>query len=111
MPGEAVSVAFRGQTARTVTDPLGRWEVWLQPLSAGPAAAMTIQGLNTITIADVLVGDVWIGSGQSNMQWAVRQSDNAEAEIAVSHLPADPAVLCPPENIRRAPWRTSTPDG
>ena len=35
-PGEAVSVAFRGQTAQTVTDPLGRWEVWLQPLTPGP---------------------------------------------------------------------------
>ena len=35
-PGEAVTVAFRGQTAQTVTDPLGRWEVWLQPLTPGP---------------------------------------------------------------------------
>ncbi len=35
-PGKAVSVAFRGQTAQTVTDPLGRWEVWLQPLTPGP---------------------------------------------------------------------------
>lgn len=86
-PGEAVSVLFRGQTARAVTDPLGRWEVWLQPLTGGPAAAMTIQGTNTITIADVLVGDVWIGSGQSNMQWPVRQSDNADAEIASANFP------------------------
>lgn len=86
-PGEPVSVLFRGQTVRTVADPLGRWEVWLQPLTIGPAAAMTIQGTNTITIADVLVGDVWIGSGQSNMQWAVRQSDNPDAEIAAANLP------------------------
>ena len=86
-PGEAVSVLFRGQTARTVGDPLGRWEVWLQPLTSGPAATMTIQGTNTITIADVLVGDVWIGSGQSNMQWAVRQSDNPDAEIASANFP------------------------
>ena len=86
-PGEAVSVAFRGRTAQTVTDPLGRWEVWLQPLSPGPAAEMTITGANTITIADVLVGDVWIGSGQSNMQWAVRQADNADAEIASAKFP------------------------
>ena len=86
-PGEAVSVLFRGQTARTVSDPLGRWEVWLQPLTSGPAATMTIQGTNTITIADVLVGDVWIGSGQSNMQWAVRQSDNPDAEIASANFP------------------------
>ena len=87
LPGEAVSVAFRGQTVRTVTGALGQWEVWLQPLAPGPAAAMTISGANTITVADVLVGDVWIGSGQSNMQWAVRQSDNAEAEIAAAKFP------------------------
>lgn len=86
-PGEAVSVTFRGQTVRTVTDALGRWEVWLQPLGLGSAAEMIIRGNNTITIADVLVGDVWIGSGQSNMQWAVRQADNADAEIAAAALP------------------------
>jgi len=86
-PGEAVSVAFRGQTVKTVADPLGRWEVWLQPLTPGPAAEMTITGVNTITVADVLVGDVWVGSGQSNMQWAVRQADNADAEIASAKFP------------------------
>src|SRR5262245_30929904 len=86
-PGEAVSVAFRGQTVQTVTDATGRWEAWLKPLTGGPPAAMTIQGANTITIADVLVGDVWIGSGQSNMQWAVWQSDNADAEIAAAKFP------------------------
>jgi len=87
LPAEAVTVSFRGQTARAVTDPTGRWEVWLTPLGGGPPASMTIQGTNTITIADVLVGDVWIGSGQSNMQWAVWQSDNADAEIASAKFP------------------------
>jgi sialate O-acetylesterase len=86
-PGEAVTVTFRGQTAQTVTDPNGRWEVWLKPLTLGPAADMTIAGMNTVTITDVLVGDVWIGSGQSNMQWAVRQADNADAEIAAAKFP------------------------
>ena len=119
-PGEAVSVTFRGQTAQTVTDTLGRWEVWLQPLDAGPAAEMTIRGTNTITIADVLVGDVWVGSGQSNMQWAVRQSDNADAEIAAAtfpqirlfYVPRKPSpvpvedvdakwVVCSPETVER----------
>ena len=117
-PGEAVSVTFGGQTSRATTDPLGRWEAWLPPLTPGPASNMTIQGTNTITITDVLVGDVWVGSGQSNMQWAVRQSDNADAEIAAAscsdirlfYVPRKPApapvddvdarwVVCSPETI------------
>jgi sialate O-acetylesterase len=118
-PGETVSVAFRGQTARTAADPVGRWEVWLDPLTPGPAADMIVQAANTITVSDVLVGDVWIGSGQSNMQWAVRQSDNADAEIAgatcprirlfyvprkTSAVPVEDVearwVVCSPESIR-----------
>jgi sialate O-acetylesterase len=118
-PGEAVSVTFRGQTSQTVTDPLGRWEVWLKPLAPGPAAEMTIRGANVITVTDVLVGDVWVGSGQSNMQWAVRQSDNPDAEAAAamhpqirlfyvprkpSNVPVDDVgakwVVCSPESIR-----------
>lgn len=87
VPGEAISVAFRTQTVQTVTDATGRWEVWLKPLNAGPAASMTVQGANTISIADVLVGDVWVGSGQSNMQWAVWQADNADLEIASAKFP------------------------
>jgi sialate O-acetylesterase len=114
-PGEAVSVTFRGQTARTVADALGRWEVWLQPLAPGPAAEMIIRGANTITIADVLVGDVWVGSGQSNMQWAVRQSDNADAEIAAAthsgirlfHVPRKPSAV--PVDDVDAKWVVCSP--
>jgi sialate O-acetylesterase len=86
-PSEAVTVTFRGQTAQTTADAIGRWEAWLAPLVPGAAADMTVKGTNTVTVADVLVGDVWIGSGQSNMQWAVRQSDNAETEIAAAKYP------------------------
>jgi sialate O-acetylesterase len=118
-PDEAVTVSFRGQTVETSADALGRWEAWLRPLSPGPAAEMTVRGTNTITIADVLVGDVWMGSGQSNMQWAVRQSANADAEIAsaqfpeirlfhvprkTSAVPVDDVdarwVVCSPETVR-----------
>src|SRR5258708_2646353 len=67
--GEAVNVSFHGQTADAVADSVGRWEVWLKPMKPAAPAEMTIKGNNTIRVADVLVGDVWIGSGQSNMQW------------------------------------------
>jgi sialate O-acetylesterase len=86
-PGEAVTVTFRGQTVQTVASDIGRWEVWLQPLQPGQPSSMTVKGNNSLTVSDVLVGDVWLGSGQSNMQWAVRQSDNAQAEIAAAKYP------------------------
>jgi sialate O-acetylesterase len=98
-PGEDVRVAFRDQTARTVADALGRWEVWLDPLTPGPATDMTISGANTLTVRDVLVGDVWIGSGQSNMQWTGRQSADADAEIASAN--------CPDIRLFYVPRRTS----
>ena len=86
-PGEAVSVAYRGQTARAVASSWGRWEAGLAPMGLGAAGEMTIRASNTIQIADVLVGDVWVGSGQSNMQFAVRQTNNAEAEMAGATFP------------------------
>jgi sialate O-acetylesterase len=86
-PGEAVSVAFRGQTVRTQADPLGRWFVFFTPSSAGGPFELTVQGNNTIVVRDVLVGEVWIASGQSNMGFTVRQSDSAQQEIAAASFP------------------------
>ena len=86
-PAESVSVSFRGQNVQATTDALGRWEVWLAPMKPGAAAEMTIEGANKIKVSDVLVGDVWLGSGQSNMQWAVRQTNNADQEIASAKFP------------------------
>ena len=83
-PGEAVSVTFRGQTVKTSANPLGRWEVWLQPMKPGAPEEMTIQGNNTVKVADVLVGDVWVGSGQSNIQWAVKQTNSAATEFGAA---------------------------
>lgn len=64
--GENVTVIFRGQKVATVAQE-GKWQVVLQPLKFGGPFGMSIQGKNTITFSDVLVGDVWISTGQSNM--------------------------------------------
>jgi sialate O-acetylesterase len=86
-PGESVAVSFQGQKLRTTADSLGNWELWLAPMRAGAAGEMTVEGKNSIRIRDILVGDVWVGSGQSNMQWSVQQSDNAKQEIATAKHP------------------------
>ena len=86
-PDEAVSVTFRGATQSTKADPLGRFGVYLAPGDAGGPFDLTVKGNNTIAFKDVLVGDVWIASGQSNMEFKLRQGDNAQAEIAAAKYP------------------------
>jgi sialate O-acetylesterase len=81
--GENVTVRFQGQSVSTQADG-GKWSVTLQPLTPGKPAEMTIQGKNTVTVKNVLVGEVWVCSGQSNMAMTVNRCHDAEAEIARS---------------------------
>lgn len=67
-PGGRVQVRFKGNSYETQADRQGSWAVHLSGLEAGGPYTMTIQGSNTITLHDVLVGDVWVASGQSNME-------------------------------------------
>ena len=66
-PNEAVTVKFRTQEKTTTADAAGKWRVTLDPLEAGGPDTLTVTGRKTITLTDVLVGEVWVGSGQSNM--------------------------------------------
>jgi sialate O-acetylesterase len=86
-PGEKVSVEFNGQTAEATADSEGRWSVKLDPVKAGGPHAMVIEGNNRVALENILVGEVWVCSGQSNMQWSVRQSANPDEEIAAAKFP------------------------
>ncbi|MCE0496358.1 MAG: sialate O-acetylesterase [Methylacidiphilales bacterium] len=70
-PNEAVTVKFRDQQKTATADAQGKWMVKLDPLKPGGPDTLTISGSNTITLDDVLVGEVWLGSGQSNMDTLV----------------------------------------
>ena len=83
-PGEAIAVSIAGQCARTVAGSDGRWKVTLPALPVGGPFEMTI---NDVTLRDVLVGEVWIGSGQSNMQFNVGSVDNSGQEIDAANFP------------------------
>ncbi len=67
-PGEQVTVSFHGQKLATMASDLGKWSVYLAPEHAGGPYSLTVQGSNTVTLSDLLVGDVWFASGQSNME-------------------------------------------
>ena len=80
-PGEKVTVSISGQTAGTTTGPDGQWQVRLKPLPAGGPFELTVAGKNTITLTDVVIGDVWICAGQSNMEFGLGGSDNQASVI------------------------------
>ena len=65
--GESVTVSLNGQSVSTVASQ-GKWMVYLQPMSEGGPYEMTIKGNNTITYKNILIGEVWLASGQSNME-------------------------------------------
>jgi sialate O-acetylesterase len=87
-PGEEVTVMLDAQKASAKADEKGHWKVTLKPVQAdGKAHTMTIAGKNTIVLEDLLIGEVWLGSGQSNMQWAINQSKGAKETIAAADKP------------------------
>ncbi len=88
-PGEKVRVKGSWQLFGTSTkaDDDGKWMVKIQPPKKGGPFSITIHGKNKIKVKNVLVGEVWVCSGQSNMQWSVRQSANAEQEITEANYP------------------------
>lgn len=121
-PGEKVSVTFRDQHAAATADALGQWSVYLMPEKAGGPYTMQIAGSNTITLSDLLVGDVWFASGQSNMEMPLNGFPgnavlkNAAQEIANANHPDIHLLLIPkkpsqyPLEDEPATWTQCTPE-
>lgn len=84
---ERVLVKFQNQEKQTRADRNGYWSVVLDPLAAGGPFELKVSGSNTLTFSNILVGDVWIGSGQSNMEWPVNNSADPEWEISQANHP------------------------
>jgi len=85
-PGAAVSVRIAGQSHEARADEAGRWRVALDPLAVGEPIELTCTSEGrTITRTDVLVGEVWLCSGQSNMVWALRRAIDGEREVAAAN--------------------------
>ena len=89
-PGEKVTVEVSGQSATATADDSGHWMLKLPAIETGEPTKMTVTatGGKQITINDVLIGEVWDASGQSNMDWQVKQSADPEKEIAAARYPA-----------------------
>jgi len=86
--GTRVTVEIGGQSLHTVAKN-GRWQVRLDPLTAGDSYTLTVRTRDrTVDVKDVLAGEVWVCSGQSNMEWPLESADHAQTEIMQADLPA-----------------------
>ncbi len=103
-PQEKVQVSIGGQSQDVVADADGKWSVMLQPLEAGGPHELVVKGSNEIKIADVLVGEVWICSGQSNMQWNVAASTNADLERVTAKHPQIRMINFPQVGAQEPIW-------
>ncbi|MEP7374140.1 MAG: sialate O-acetylesterase [Chitinophagaceae bacterium] len=83
--GETISVNFNGQSVRTKADKTGNWVITLKPMAYGGPYQLKVSGKkNIVDFGNVLIGDVYICSGQSNMEWVMSNTNDAEKEIAES---------------------------
>jgi len=86
-PGEAVSVSLGEHTMKATADASGSWAVVFAGLESGEPRTLTVAGTNTLQVSDVLVGEVWLGSGQSNMAMTMNRANDFEKEKAAADLP------------------------
>ena len=121
--GEKVTIELSGseiakQTKTVKAGKDGKWILWLNAAEAGGPYRLVVRGKkNVLTLDDVLIGEVWICSGQSNMQWTVNASDNAKEEIAAANYPQirhfevpREISLIPKDDLSKGEWKTATPE-
>lgn len=114
---EKVTIQFNQQTKTVKADKNGQWKVFLNPEKAGGPYNLSVKGQNAITLHDILMGDVWICSGQSNMEFHVKDVLNADKEKATSanpnirhfYLPKDIATT-PKSDIKQSAWLPASPE-
>ena len=115
-PGEAIRVTIADQKHQTRADSKGDWRVVLSPIPAGGPYSLKILGDDVVSFKDVLVGEVWICSGQSNMAWTVARSDDADLELKSAKFPNIRIISVPQVGTQKlqgdfnGQWETVTPE-
>ena len=116
-PGEAVTVTLGSQTHSATAGADGMWHVFLDPVRAyGGPHTLTVKGKNTVTFNDVLIGEVWVCAGQSNMQWSINQSNDPDLEKAAAKFPNIRLISVPqvgtqePQTNFNGQWAVCSPE-
>ena len=113
---ETVTVSIHDQKVNTRCKKDGTWEIILSPIPYGGPYSLTVQGKeNSIKIENILIGDIWLCSGQSNMEWTVEQSANSKQEVQNANYPEIRALKVPksiknsPQDNFNAQWEICSP--
>ena len=115
-PGELVTVRLNSQTAHATADGSGHWQTFVGPLKAGGPFDLTIKGTNTLTFKNVLVGEVWVCSGQSNMEWPLINAKDGAKTVAEANYPeihlftVEKNTSPTPLDDVKGRWVVTTPD-
>lgn len=118
LPGKTITIGFAGYVTKAVTQDDGRWMARMPALPAGGPFRMTVIGSEMIVIEDVLVGEVWLASGQSNMEWTLAAGigPGTEREIASANLPSvrfftvpKKTAIIPLTDTDKQIWRVCSP--
>jgi len=115
-PGEAITVTVAGQTQSTAAAADRRWTVKFTNLRATAPTTLIVRGKNTLTINDVLIGEVWLGSGQSNMAMTVARSMDADKEQAAAAFPLirmfkeESPAADTPQHVGQGRWLVCSPE-
>ncbi len=102
--GEAITVSINGQNQKATAAADGNWSVMLDPLAVGGPFELSVKGKNEIKFTDVLVGEVWVCSGQSNMQWSVNASNDADIERLAAKFPMIRMINFPQVGTQEVKW-------
>lgn len=120
LPGEQIAVTFDGRRRKTTTTSEGEWSLKFPEMKAGGPYTMIISGKNKIVLRDILIGDVWLCAGQSNMVHQMDLHDITYAEdIADAHypairhfkIPAQPNSDGPSKDLKGGSWQRAVSDG
>lgn len=115
-PGEKVEVRLGDDAAATVANAAGEWKAELPSRRAGGPLSLTVTAANTVRFEDVMVGEVWLCSGQSNMEMGVRMCANGAEEVANAKHPGIRLLMVPnrwspePQTDIEASWKVCSPE-
>jgi sialate O-acetylesterase len=117
-PKEKIAISFNKQSKNVSADKNGEWKVTLASEPAGGPFELTVKGKNnSITLSNILMGDVWVCSGQSNMEWTVNNSNNSAQEIRDGNYPTirhikipNTVASTPQKDIPSGEWKVCAPD-